>query len=234
MLAIFKREMQSYFKTPIGYIFIGMFLIVSGFLFITYNLMMGYPSLSSVLYSLITIFMFLIPILTMRLLSEEKNLKTDQILLTSPVSVGKIVFGKFLAAACVYIITLMLTLIYMVVINRHGEPSFSQTFCSYIGFALLGLTFISIGLFISSLTENQAVAAVSTFAVLLVLYLFDSVKDSISSIFLAKLFSAFAISSRFDTFNIGVLSVEPIIYYISVTALFLFFTTQVIEQRRWR
>lgn len=234
MLAIYKREMQAYFKTPIGYIFVGMFLVVSGFLFITYNLMMGYPSISSILYSLITVFMFLIPVLTMRLLSEEKNLKTDQVLLTAPISVGKIVLGKFFAAATVYLLTLVLTLIYMVVIGKHGEPQFAQTFCNYFGFALLGMAFISIGVFISSLTENQAVAAVCTFAVLLVLFLFNSVKNSVQSKLLSAVFDAIAISSRFDSFNLGVLSIAPVVYYISVTALFLFFTTQVIERRRWR
>lgn len=234
MLAIYKREMQAYFKTPIGYIFVGMFLVVSGFMFITYNLIMGYPSISSVLYSLITFFVFLVPVLTMRLLSEEKNLKTDQALLTAPISIGKIVLGKFFAAATVYLLTLVLTLLYMIVIGRHGEPQFAQTFCNYIGFALLGMVFISIGIFLSALTENQAVAAVSTFAVLLVLILFDSVKNSVQSKFLAAIFDAFAISSRFESFNLGVLSIAPVVYYLSVTALFLFFTTQVIERRRWK
>lgn len=233
MFAVYKKEMQTYFKTPIGYVFIGMFLMISGFLFITYNLRIGYPSINYVLYSLVIVFMFLIPVLTMRLMSEEKNKKTDQLLLTSPVPVIAIVLGKFLAALTVYTIALASTVIYMAVISRHGNPAFAETFCSYIGFFLLGMAFISIGLFISSLTENQAVSAVSTFVAFLVLYLFGTLKSTVSSSFLATVLDFLAISKRFETFNIGVLSPAPCVYYTSLTMLFVFLTAQVTERRRW-
>ena len=232
MKAIFKREMRAYFTTPVGYIFIGIFLILSGILFIMYNLYGGYPSLDGVLYSLLVIFMFLVPVLTMRLLSEERNIKTDQILLTSPIKVQDIVLGKFFAAAAVYIITLLLTLMYLIVIAKHGSPSYAQIFCNYIGFALLGITYVSIGLFISSLTESQIISAVITFAVLLGLYRLDALKNSINNPILSEIFSWLALTARFEEFNLGVLNVVPIVYYLSITALFLFFTGLAIERRR--
>lgn len=232
MRAIFKREMRAYFTTPVGYVFIGVFLILSGIQFILYNLLRGYPSLDSVLYSLTSIFMFLIPVLTMRLLSEEKNTKTDRLLLTSPVKVSDIVLGKFFSAAAVYLITLLLTLLYLFVIAKHTHPAYPQIFCNYLGFALLGLTYISIGLFISSFTENQIISAVITFAVLLALYCFDAFKSAVANPFMSALFGALAIPSRFEEFNLGVLGVAPVVYYISITAFFLFLSMASIERRR--
>jgi len=234
MKAIFKRELQAYFKTPVAYIFIGMFLLIAAFFFINFTLIAGSPSLDTILYNLLVVFMFLIPILTMRLLSEEKNKKTDQVLLTSPVSVWEIVLGKFFAACAVYVVTLLLTLIYLIVISMHGEPSYPQIFCHYIGFFLLGVAFISIGLFISSLTENQIVSAVVTFIILLLLYYMESLSAQITAPVLSQITSALSVTSRFTTFNLGVLSLEPIIYYLSIIALFLFLTRQVEESRRWR
>lgn len=233
MWAIYKREIQSYFKTPIGYIFIGMFLVISGVLFIFINLQSGSPLMRPVLNLVMYFFMFLIPVLTMRLLSEEKNLKTDQILLTSPVSVTNIVLGKFLAAFSVYLITLFLTLIYFIVIARHGEPYYAETFCNYLGFCLLGGAFISIGLFISSLTESQAVAAVSTFVAFMFLFLMGNVKDTIPSPFISSILNAISIPLWYNKFLAGVFDVVPTVYFISVISLFLFLTVQVIESRRW-
>jgi len=230
--AVFKRELQAYFKTPVGYIFIGMFLLVSAFFFIIGNLLSGSPTINTVLYNLLSMFMFVIPILTMRLLSEERNKKTDQVLLTSPVSVTDIVLGKFFAACVVFIITLVLTLLYLTVIAKHGEPMYVQTLCSYIGFTLLGITFISIGLFVSSLTENQIVAAVITFVVFILLNLVESLRNLVASPVLSAILSAISVTARFDEFNLGILSLGPVVYYISISALFVYLTCFVLESRR--
>ena len=232
MTAIFKRELMAYFKSSIGYIFIGMFLVVSGFMFTANNLLMGSPHLDGVLSNLLIVFLFLVPVLTMRLLSEERNLKTDQILLTSPVSVWDIVLGKYFAAAVVYLITLGITLLYLIVIAIHGEPAYAQIFCNYFGFALLGMSFISIGTFISSLTENQASAAVSTFAVLLLLFILDWVAGSVTNPFFVRVIDFISIMKRFGDFQLGVLSLAPTIYYISFIAMFLVLTALVMERRR--
>ena len=234
MKAIFKRELQAYFKTPVAYIFIGMFLAISAIYFTTYTLIGGSPSIDSILYSLLFVFMFLIPVLTMRLLSEEKNKKTDLVLFTAPVSVWDIILGKFFAACTVYLTTLLLTLIYLIVIGTHGEPAYPQILCQYIGFFLLGVSFISIGLFVSSLTENQIVSAIVTFIIILILYSMESLSAGITAPVLKEIASALSITSRFNPFNLGVLALEPFVYYLTIIALFLFLTRQVEEGRRWR
>lgn len=234
MKAIFKRELQAYFKTPVGYIFVGMFLLVAAFFFIMYTLLSGIPTVDSIFYNLLSIFMFLIPILTMRLISEERNKKTDQILLTSPVSTTSIVLGKFFAACVVYFIALAFTLLFLVVIAFHGEIVYLQTLCTYLGFILLGMSLIAIGLFISSLTENQIVAAVITFVVFMLIYLFTSLKDMISSPALSWLFSALSVMVRFDEFNLGILSISGIVYYLSITAVFITLTCHTLESRRFK
>lgn len=234
MLAIFKREMRSYFTTPIGYIFVGAFLLMSGYFFRMINLSGGYPVIDPVLSNMLIVFMVLIPVLTMRLLSEEKNLKTDQVLLTSPVSVWGIVGGKFSAAGAVYIITLLLTLPYMTVLEKHADPSWAQTICNYIGFILMGLSFVSIGMFISSLTENQAVSAVASFAILLILFLMDGMQASMPTSFLANLVGWLAITTRFTEFNLGVLSLEATVYYLSIIFMFIFLTAHVVSARRYK
>ncbi len=234
MKAIFKRELQAYFKTPVGYIFIGMFLLVAAFFFIMYTLLSGIPTVDSIFYNLLSIFMFLIPILTMRLLSEEKNKKTDQILLTSPISTTSIVLGKFFAACVVYFAALVFTLLFLVVIAFHGEIVYLQTLCTYLGFILLGMALIAIGLFISSLTENQIVAAVITFVVFMLIYLFDSLKDLITAPFISALLSATSVMSRFDEFNLGILSLGGLVYYISIIAIFITLTCHALESRRFK
>ena len=233
MKAIFSREIRAYFTTPVGYIFIGMFLVASGFMFAYVNLLNRSPRLDGVLSNLIPIFMFLIPILTMRLLSEERNMKTDQILITSPVSVWEIVLGKYFAAVCVYLITLALTLIYLVVIGIHGKPAYAEILCSYVGFSLLGMCFISVGVFISSLTENQAVAAVTTFIILLVLYIMDWLTTLTNMPWLVKFVEWFSITQRYADFELGILNLSPVIYYLSFVFVFLFLTVSSVERRRW-
>ncbi len=233
MKAVFNREIRSYFTTPSAYIFMGMFLAVSGFMFSVVNLINRSPSLDLILSKINFIFLFLIPILTMRLLSEERHSKTDQLLLTSPVSVSGIVLGKFFSAAVLFLLTLGITLLYLIVPAIHGQPAYAQILCSYIGFALMGLCFISIGLFISSLTENQTVAAIFTFATLMILYILDWLTTSLTSNFVLTIINFINVYARFDSFEIGVLSLEPIIYYISFTAVFLFLTIRSVEQRRW-
>lgn len=233
MKAVFQREIRAYFTTPIGYIFIGMFLVASGFMFTYVNLLNRSPRLDGILSNLLPIFMFLIPILTMRLLSEERNMKTDQILLTSPVSVWGIVLGKYFAAVCVYLITLLLTLLYLIVIGIHGKPAYAEIFCGYFGFALLGMCFISIGIFISSLTENQAVSAVATFVILLLLYIADWLSTLTSIKWLVAFIDWFSVTRRYTEFSIGIINLSPIIYYLSFAFIFIFLTVNSVERRRW-
>ena len=175
MFAIFKRELSAYFLTPIGYLFMGLFLLLTGIFFTFNNLLSGRSQFAGFLGGILFIYLFAIPLLTMRLFSEEKRQKTDQLLLTSPVSISGIVCGKFLAAMAVYCGTLLLTAAYAVVIAVYGDLETWETVGSYIGFIFLGASYISIGLFISAGTENQLSAAVLSFFVLFFIWLLEPI-----------------------------------------------------------
>ena len=175
MLAIFKRELKAYFLTPIGYFYIGIFLLLTGVFFFFDNILPGRSHYVGFLGSLLMIFLFAVPLLTMRLFSEEKKQKTDQLLLTSPVSITGVVCGKFLAALTVYCAALLVTVSYAVLIAVYGDLQTWETLGSYIGFIFLGACYISLGLFISASTENQFTAAFATFLILMLIWMIDPI-----------------------------------------------------------
>ncbi len=181
MFAILKRELRTYFLTPVGYIFMGFFLLISGFFFASENLFQANPNYSSMLGTITFVFMILIPILTMRLLAEESKQKTDQLLLTSPLSVTEIILGKYFAAIAVLLLTLAITFIYPIILSSFGIIAMAEIVSGYIGFILLGSSFIAIGIFISSLTDNQVVAAVVTFSSLLLFWVMDGLHQLLPS-----------------------------------------------------
>lgn len=182
MLAIFAKELRSYFTSAIGYIFMGVFLLLTALFFVLYNLgTSASPDYSSVLGSTSLLFLFLVPVITMRIMSEETHQKTDQLLLTVPVSVTKIILGKYFAAVALFFITLLITCLNPLILSLFGPIPVAQTFGGILAFALMGAAFISIGVFISSATENQVAAAVATFGVLLVLYLVNYIKQSVQT-----------------------------------------------------
>ncbi|ADN02311.1 ABC transporter permease [Spirochaeta thermophila] len=179
MKAIYKKELLTYFVSPLGYVFMGLFLLTTGFFFATGNLFTRSPEYASFFSSVIMVFLFSAPILTMRLLSEEKNQKTDQLLLTAPVPVWQIVTGKFLAAFTVFALTLLATVVYAVIIEIHGSLPFWETVGSYVGFLLLGGCYIAVGTFISAVTENQITAGLVTFFAILFFILIDSIANAL-------------------------------------------------------
>jgi len=235
MFAVYKRELQAYFYSPIAYVFMGFFLLVTGLFFAGTNVMSQQASYSTMLGNMSFLFMLLVPVLTMRLLSEERKNKTDQLLLTAPVSVTGIVLGKYFAAISVFAITLVVSFIYPLVLFTFGNPSFAEILTGYIGFFLLGASLISVGLLISSLTENQVVSALATFGVLLVMYLggVDLLIQLINVSWIGTALDWFSVYNRYNTFGQGLLGIAPIIYYISFCAVFLFLTVRSIERRRW-
>jgi ABC-2 type transport system permease protein len=174
MLAVLMKELRTYFLTPLGYIFMGFFLLITGFFFALGNLFPMNSNYNSLLSTITFIFMIVVPILTMRLISEESRQKTDQLLLTSPLKISEMVLGKYLAAVIVFLATLLITAVYPVIMNFHGFISNSEIIGGYIGFFLLGSAFIAIGLFVSALTDNQVSAAVITFAALLFLWVIEA------------------------------------------------------------
>ncbi len=233
MVAVFKRELKSYFYSPIGYIFIGFFLLLSGYFFAAGNLMQGMADLKMIFGNMSIVFLFLVPILTMRLISEEMKSKTDQLLLTSPITLSGIVIGKYLAALAVYFISLLITFVYPIILFIYSKPAIGEILSGYLGFFLMGASFIAVGLFISSLTENQVISAVSSFGVLLLLWLIDWIVPFIQNPLIGKAIGWFSILKRFEDFTMGILNLSPIVYYISFTAAFVFLTVRVLEKKRW-
>ena len=179
MLAIFKRELRAYFLTPIGYLYIGLFLLLTGVFFFFDNLLAQRSQFTGFLGSVLFIYLFAIPLLTMRLFSEEKRQKTDQLLLTSPLTIAAIVCGKFLAAMVVYCGTLLITASYTIVIALYGDFQGWETLGSYIGFIFLGASYISVGIFVSAGTENQLTAALVGFFTLMFIWLIDPVSQMV-------------------------------------------------------
>lgn len=180
MAAIFKREMKMYFSSMIGYVFTAFFVLVTAIYFSLQNILSLSPQFENVFNSVIMMFLILAPILTMRLLSEETKQKTDQLLLTSPVSVVGVVLGKFFAAVTVFIIALVITMLFPLILSFYGSISVAQIIGSYIGFFLLGSSFIAVGLWISSITDNQIVSAVATFAAVFLLLMVETIVSSAS------------------------------------------------------
>ena len=235
MLAIFKREFKSLFWNITGWLFIGITLALFGLYFFVYNLSYGYPYISYSLSAIAFLFMVTVPILTMRVLAEEKHAKTDQLLLTAPISVGKIVLGKFLALALVYTICIGVICVAPLVLMIFGEVPLAETYVGILGFWLYGLATIAIGTFVSSLTESQVISAVVSFGLIFVGYMMSSICSVISSSgnLLTKILGCYDLYTPLDDFFNGTLSVTVIVYYLSVIALALFLTEQMIQKRRW-
>jgi len=286
MLAIIKREFKAYFSSPTGFVFMGFFLLLTGFFFVMSNVLQASPDYNAVLGSITFIFLIVVPVLTMRLISEETKQKTDQLLLTSPLSLTKMVLGKYLAAVGVFLLTLLVTALYPVLLSFFGPVAVWEILGGYIGFFLLGSSFIAVGLFVSSLTDNQVIAAIVTFVSLLFMWLIDWIQQGVpvdrasgivfagllvigAAIFvyfttrtiivsiavftvgsgivtgmyflnpivfeglIVRVLDWFSLLARYGDFSMGVLSISPIVYYVTFCAIFVFLTIRMIEKRRW-
>ena len=234
MKAIFKREFNSYFTSPIGYIFLGCSLIFAGIVFYAANLAVQSPDMSSFFSMLIYLYIFVTPVLTMRLISDDRRNKTDQLLLTSPVSVTSVVLGKFFAAVALLGIFLLILFIYPLILQLYGTIQLGYVINMFGGYLLLGCALFSIGLFVSSLTESQVTAAIVTLLVMLFMFFMINVLVNYIGVpFIAKAVSWFAIMNRFTGFGLGYIDLSSVVYYISITAVFVFLTVQSIEKKRW-
>jgi ABC-2 type transport system permease protein len=208
-------------------------MLVCGVFFTSTNIIGGSASFSSVISSVSYALILITPILTMRSFAEERKNKTDQLLLTAPVSVPKIVSAKYLSAIAVLCLTLVATFVFPIALLIFGKPFWSEILLGYIGMLLLGSTFIAIGLFISSITENQLTASVATLGILFLLWLSDSLIPSLTNDTLYTILHSLSLYGQFTTFTEGVLNIAAVVYFISVTFLFLFFTAKAVERRRW-
>lgn len=236
MKAIYKRELQSYFHSFLGALFIGVTLILIGIYFSVYNLFMGYPYIGYALSSVVFLFLIGIPVLCMRILAEERRQKTDQLILTSPVSVGGVVMGKFLALSTIFAIPVLIISLYPVIMSFFGTVDFGKSYLAVLGFFLYGLACIAICIFISSLTESQVIAAVLSFGVLFLGYIMQALCSMISSAgnLLTKILGAFDMAGRFDDLLNGSFHLTSVVYYLSVIALALVFAAQSIQKRRYQ
>ena len=239
MAAIFKRELYSYFISPVGYIFITIFLLVSGALFTFTNIQANAGAdVSSYFIFIIFTFIVLIPLLTMRSLSEERKTKTEQMLLTSPVSLTGIIFAKFFAAFVLFASTLLVSCLNFYALYKFAEtPGQTNTAVligNVISILLIGAAFIAIGLFISAMTENQLTAAIISIATILFLLISGALSSSVGNKVVRYALDFLSIFSRFTAFTVGIFDISSVIYYASIVVIFLFLTIRIYEMRRWQ
>lgn len=245
MTAIMKREILSYFTTPLGYVFLAVFYGFSG-LFLWMNcLAVGSAQLSTmsaqlggVFVMMFFVLIILIPVLTMRTMSDEKRFKTDQLTLTSPVSIFGLVMGKFLAAFFVFFCAVLILLVYAVFIsaavNRSGgEFEWASFWGNFTGIILIGSVFISLGIFISSLTENQMIAAIGSIGANIALCMFDIISSYVPVEAIKKALTELSVFYKYNEFTLGLFSLKNIVFFLSLCTIFIFLTTRVIERRRW-
>ncbi|MCF0134152.1 MAG: ABC-2 transporter permease [Blautia sp.] len=286
MLTICKREFRSYLTSMAGYVFIAFVLLVIGVYYTGYHMTMGYPIFGYTMSSSNFVFLIATPVLTMRALAEEQRQKTDQLLLTAPVSVTDIVVGKYLGMLGIFTILVLILCFYPAILSVYGTVSLPAAYTSILGFFLLGMADLAVGLFLSSLTENSVIAAVSTVGVLFLCFLMGGITSLLSETaatsylilsllvilfvivayffiknkvlalvigvmgegvlsalyFLSsdklegviqKVLYVFDMSGHFDDFAEGILNLSNVVYFLSITVVFLFLTIQMIQKRRW-
>lgn len=286
MLAVYKKELHSHFTNMTGYVFIAFILLITGIFCTATNLRGGYPTFEYALSSVSFTFTFIIPILTMRSLAEEKHQKTDSLLYSLPISVSSIVIGKYLALLTIFTLPVALMCLYPLMLSIFGTVYFLSTYTAILGFFLLGAALIAVGMFMSALTESQVIAAVISFGVLLGAYLMGGLSSMIPATAIASFVSYtvlillaallvwymtknstvayitaivfeglmfvlyfvkiewfsgsinqtltwLSMYDRLNGFISGIFDVTSIIYYLSVIFIFVFFSVQSVEKRRW-
>jgi ABC-2 type transport system permease protein len=252
VLAIAGKELRGYFASPIAYIIVGLFALIFGWFYVNslawfVERGMGMDQFSGggesvnvnqdliryLLLNATVVMLFLLPMITMRTYSEEKRSGTIELLLTSPVTDLEIILGKFFGAFGLYCVMLLVTLVYVGLLFFYGRPEVRPILAAYLGLLLLGGSFISFGLFISSLTKNQIVAAVGTFTLVLMLWIIDWVGDQAGST-TREIVSYLSITKHFEDFAKGVIDTKHVVYYLSFIVFGLFLTAKSVDTERWR
>ena len=255
MLAIYKKELRSYFINPIGYVFVGVFLAVSALLCCYTTLKVSSYNTATYFTFLIMAFVILIPLLTMKLFSEERKMRTEQLIMTAPISITGTVLGKFFAAFTVFAGSLLVSCInfiplYAIAIRERAGESYASSHIgpvtaeivgSFVGIILIGAAFIAIGMFISALTEDQLAAAIGTIGVILFMVIMGYVNvmtdgdgnQIIASYPVRFVIDWISVMSRFYNFSYGIFDFAAVLYYISLAGVFVFLTVRVYDRRRW-
>ncbi len=206
---------------------------MASWFFVNRVVLVGRASMANVFSDINFVYLFLASLLTMRLISEEKNKKTDQLLFSAPVSITQIVLGKYFAALAVFGVTMLLSIVYPIILFNYANPSLGEVISSYVGFILLWASFISIGLFVSALTESQMIAGVLTFATLIAINYAQSIQLFTDNPIVLSVFNAISLFSHYDVFQTGVISFKEVLYYISVSGIFILLTVYVMDRRRY-
>lgn len=234
ILAIMKKELQSFFYSPVAYIVFASFLMIVGYLFWVILISSRMASLEPMLYNAAFILLLASPVLTMRLVSEEKKSRTIELLLTSPISPAEIITGKFLACFTLYLVLILLTVQYPLVLSAYStEFDMGPVYSGYIGLILLGAAFISMGLFASTLTENQIIAAMVSFGGLVLFWIFGWAKHAFDNAF-GEILGNLSIFDRYAEFLRGIVDSGNVIFFVVFTLTWLFLATRVLESDRWR
>lgn len=233
MRAIAKKELRSYFLSPIGYVVVGAILFLFGYYFWQVMRMQMSSYVPQIYGTMFIWCMMIIPIVTMRSFSEEIRNKTDQALLTAPVGVGSIVFGKCLAAFTVFAIPVVGSLVPVVVISFFSSLDWAVVLGTVAGSLLYGAAMISIGVFISALTQSQIVAAIATFGISILLLVVNQLSSVISSTFFKQLIDWISFDARYQPFTKGIFNISSIVFFLSVVAVFGFLTARKLESKRW-
>lgn len=231
MFTVAKKEISTYFKSPIAYVLIGLFMLMISLLFYS-PFSVGSGDFLPVMENMGFFLIFIVPIMTMRILAEDRKNGTEVLLLTSPTSLTKIVLGKFLAMYFVFLVITVLSFIYPLIMVSFGGVFTVQLIGAYLGFLLLGAAFVSIGVFASALTENQIVAAIISFVALLMMWMADAFATEVGGN-IGTFMGWFSLLTRYNTFTRGILGLPEIAYLVLFTSLILFLTIRVIERRRW-
>jgi len=249
VLAIAQRELRSYFASPIGYVITGLFAVLFGWIFYAYlsffvrsseqmSMGGGVPNvnqqmIAGLLQTTATIILFVMPMITMRTYSEEKRSGTIELLLTSPVSDVQIILGKFFGAMGLYAAMLGVTVLYISILFFLGNPEWKPVLAGYLGLLLMGGCFIAVGLLVSSLTKNQIVAGIATFAVFLFLWVINWIGESAGPTG-REIVTYVSITDHFTDFARGIIDTKHIIYYLSFITFGLFLTAKSVDSERWR
>ncbi len=233
MFAIYKRELRSYFTSAVGYVFLAVIVALSAVAFSMTTLLSYTNDVSTYFTVMLFILMIALPVLTMKLFAEERKLKTEQLLLTAPVSIGGMVAAKFFAAFTVFFGSVLLTSISYLTLFKYSDPEGGIIFGNILAITLVGAAFIAIGMFVSALTENQLAAAIGTFGILLAMLGIGLLNSFIPWYPVRFVLDWFSILSRYTNFTNGFFDFAATLYYVSVCFIFLFVTCRLYERRRY-
>lgn len=233
VLVIIRRELASYFLSPVAYAVTAVFTLLYGLFFSGIVLGFGVANLEYTFSNMVVVLLFMAPLMTMRTLAEEKKSGVDELLMTAPITTGSFVFGKFFALCLALLSMMALTVIHFFIVNHYAAPDWGPIITSLIGLFLAGVSFLAVGLFTSALTDNQIIAGFFSFGILLFFWLVDWMAQAVGGK-TGELLGNLSLIKHYEDFNKGIIDTSHIIFYLTMTAVFLFLTIRQLESRRWK